>query len=40
VLIEQGYAMGRPSLLRVEVDGSRIRLGGACVIVAEGSLRV
>ena len=40
VLIEQGYAMGRPSLLRVEVDGSRIRLGGAGVIVAEGSLRV
>ena len=40
VLIEQGHAMGRPSLLRVEVYGSRVRLGGSGVIVAEGSLRV
>jgi PhzF family phenazine biosynthesis protein len=40
VLIEQGHAMGRPSLLRVELDGSRVRLGGAGVVLAEGSLRV
>lgn len=40
VLIEQGHAMGRPSLLRVMVDGRRVRLGGAGVVVAEGTLRL
>lgn len=39
VLIEQGHAMGRPSLLRVEVDGRRVGLGGAGVVLADGSLR-
>jgi trans-2,3-dihydro-3-hydroxyanthranilate isomerase len=40
VAIEQGYALGRPSLLRVTVRGERVRLGGAAVVVAEGTLRI
>ena len=40
VLVEQGHAMGRPSLLRVQVEGSRVRLGGAGVVVAAGTLRL
>jgi trans-2,3-dihydro-3-hydroxyanthranilate isomerase len=40
VAIEQGYALGRPSLLRVAVRGERVRLGGAGVVVAEGTLRI
>ncbi|ESR24195.1 PhzF family phenazine biosynthesis protein [Lutibaculum baratangense] len=40
--IEQGHIMGRPSLveLEIEVDGGldTVRIGGAAVIVAEGSL--
>jgi PhzF family phenazine biosynthesis protein len=38
VIIEQGHAMGRPSLLQVCVADNRVRLGGACVTVAEGRL--
>jgi trans-2,3-dihydro-3-hydroxyanthranilate isomerase len=40
VLIEQGHALGRPSRIRVDVDGERVRLGGAGVVVAEGMLRL
>ncbi len=40
VLVEQGYAMGRPSHIRVEVDGDRVRISGAGVVVAEGTLTV
>jgi trans-2,3-dihydro-3-hydroxyanthranilate isomerase len=43
--IEQGIEMGRPSELKVEFDraGGRIsavRVGGAAVLVAEGTLRI
>ena len=38
VLIEQGQSLGRPSLLHVEVADGHVRLGGACVTVAEGRL--
>jgi trans-2,3-dihydro-3-hydroxyanthranilate isomerase len=43
--IEQGFEMGRPSLIALEVDveGSEIasaRIGGDAVVVAEGTLRV
>jgi trans-2,3-dihydro-3-hydroxyanthranilate isomerase len=34
--VEQGVEMGRPSRLVAEVDGDRIRVGGAAVILAEG----
>ncbi len=40
VLIEQGYALGRPSMLEVTLMGDRVVLSGACVTSAEGLLRV
>jgi trans-2,3-dihydro-3-hydroxyanthranilate isomerase len=40
VLVEQGHTMGRPSRIRVEVDGDRVSIGGACVVIAEGTLTV
>ena len=40
VVVEQGHAMGRPSRIRVQVTGSRVRIGGTCVVVAEGALTV
>jgi len=37
LVVEQGYEMGRPSLIHVEVDGSgHIGVGGQTVIVGEG----
>ena len=44
--VEQGYEMGRPSTIRVEVDRdergtpARVRVGGQAVEVAEGWIRV
>jgi PhzF family phenazine biosynthesis protein len=40
VLIEQGYALGRPSMLQVTLLGDRVVLSGGCVTSAEGLLRV
>ena len=40
MIIEQGYEMKRPSLLRVEVHGKLVRLAGRGVKVIEGTLRV
>jgi predicted PhzF superfamily epimerase YddE/YHI9 len=40
VLIEQGYALGRPSMLHVTLEGERVVLSGTCVTSAEGRLRV
>ncbi|WP_394846588.1 PhzF family phenazine biosynthesis protein [Pendulispora brunnea] len=40
VVIEQGYAMGRPSKLEISVNGSDIRLAGRGVITAEGVLHL
>ena len=44
-VVEQGFEMGRPSILDIEADklfGSvtAIRVGGASVMVAEGTLRI
>ena len=44
-VVEQGYEMGRPSILEIEADKvagqvTAIRVGGASVLVAEGALRV
>jgi trans-2,3-dihydro-3-hydroxyanthranilate isomerase len=44
-IVEQGYEMGRPSLLEVEVDKvngkiTGVRVGGASVLVAQGQIRV
>jgi trans-2,3-dihydro-3-hydroxyanthranilate isomerase len=44
IVVEQGYEMGRPSEIRVEVDAdetgpTEVRVGGRAVEVAEGRLR-
>ena len=36
--VDQGVAMGRASRLRCRVEGDRVRVGGDCVIVAEGTV--
>ncbi|HEX2187393.1 MAG TPA: PhzF family phenazine biosynthesis protein [Longimicrobiaceae bacterium] len=43
--VEQGWEMGRPSLLRVEAElrggaVAEVRVGGAAVLVAEGVMRI
>ena len=40
VVIEQGYAMGRPSRLRVRASAGSVRLTGSGLVVAEGTVRV
>ena len=45
ILVEQGYEMGRPSAIHVEVDSgpdgpSEVRVGGEAVEVAEGRLKL
>jgi trans-2,3-dihydro-3-hydroxyanthranilate isomerase len=40
VLVEQGHAMGRPSRIHVQVSGEQVRIAGAGVVVAEGTLTV
>jgi trans-2,3-dihydro-3-hydroxyanthranilate isomerase len=40
MVIEQGYEMKRPSLLRVEVNDKVVRLAGRGVKVIDGTLRV
>ncbi|MEW9548331.1 PhzF family phenazine biosynthesis protein [Nonomuraea sp. NPDC050783] len=40
VLVEQGHALGRPSLITVRTDGPAMEIAGACVIVAEGVLHL
>jgi trans-2,3-dihydro-3-hydroxyanthranilate isomerase len=40
VIVEQGYALGRPSRIQVSASGSRIRVGGSGLVVAEGTLAV
>jgi len=44
-VIEQGYEMGRPSQIRLEMDvvgGALVetRIGGSAVVISEGKLRV
>jgi trans-2,3-dihydro-3-hydroxyanthranilate isomerase len=36
IVIEQGYEMGRPSLIHVEVSGDQIAVGGQAVKMGEG----
>ena len=40
VIVEQGYAMGRPSRLEIELRGTEVRLLGSAVVAAEGTLRI
>jgi trans-2,3-dihydro-3-hydroxyanthranilate isomerase len=44
-VVEQGFEMGRPSILEIEVDKkkgaiSEIRVGGASVLVSEGTMEI
>ncbi|MGH7624737.1 MAG: PhzF family phenazine biosynthesis protein [Gemmatimonadaceae bacterium] len=44
-VLEQGFEMGRPSMLEIEVEKragavAAVRVGGACVMVMEGSLQL
>ena len=45
IICEQGYEIGRPSRIAVEISGDRdhireVRVGGRCVLVGEGRLRI
>ena len=45
IVCEQGYEIGRPSRIEVEISGDReaihgVRVGGGCVLVGEGRLRI
>lgn len=40
VTIRQGDATGRPSLLRIDVDGDEVRISGTGLVVGTGRLRV
>jgi predicted PhzF superfamily epimerase YddE/YHI9 len=40
VRIEQGFTMGRPSLIAVEVDGDTMSISGRGCVSAEGVLRI
>jgi trans-2,3-dihydro-3-hydroxyanthranilate isomerase len=40
VFIEQGHRLGRPSRIRVDVTGDRVRLSGSGLISAHGELRL
>jgi trans-2,3-dihydro-3-hydroxyanthranilate isomerase len=39
-VIEQGYAIGRPSRIRVTVSGNLVRISGSGLIVADGALHL
>ncbi|QEC46919.1 PhzF family phenazine biosynthesis protein [Baekduia soli] len=38
--VDQGLAMGRPSRIDTAMDGDRLRVGGECVVVLQGELRI
>jgi len=40
MIVEQGYAMGRPSLIRVRVSGNTVQVSGECFVSGTGQLRV
>ena len=40
VIVEQGYALGRPSRIQVTVSGQRVQVSGSGLVVAEGRLSV
>ena len=45
IVCEQGYEIGRPSRIEVEISGDaeairEVRVGGRCVLVGEGRLRI
>ncbi|GGM40637.1 PhzF family phenazine biosynthesis protein [Dactylosporangium sucinum] len=40
VVVEQGHSMGRPSTIVVTVAGSRVRISGSGLVVAQGTMLV
>ncbi|SDK84088.1 PhzF family phenazine biosynthesis protein [Nonomuraea jiangxiensis] len=40
LVIEQGHALGRPSRIQVEVEGTRVRLSGSGIVTGRGELRI
>ena len=38
--VEQGHALGRPSRIQVSVSGTRVRVTGSGLVVANGTLRI
>ena len=45
IVCEQGYEIGRPSRIEVEISGDRetireVRVGGGCVLIGEGRIRL
>jgi trans-2,3-dihydro-3-hydroxyanthranilate isomerase len=45
IVCEQGYEIGRPSRIEVEISGDaeairEVRVGGRCVLIGEGRLRI
>ena len=40
VVVEQGYALGRPSRIQVTVSGRQVRVSGSGLVVAEGTLTI
>ena len=40
VAIEQGHAMGRPSRLRLHVEGTAVTLSGSAALAAEGQIHI
>lgn len=39
-VIEQGHRMGRPSRIRIDIDGPRVRVVGQGLVVADGTLHL
>jgi trans-2,3-dihydro-3-hydroxyanthranilate isomerase len=39
-VIEQGHRMGRPSRIRIDVAGPRVRIAGRGLVVADGTLHL
>ena len=37
-IVEQGYALGRPSRIQVKVAGQQVQVGGSGLVVADGTL--
>jgi trans-2,3-dihydro-3-hydroxyanthranilate isomerase len=45
VVCEQGYEIGRPSRMEIEISGDRerireVRVGGGCVLIGEGRIQI
>jgi trans-2,3-dihydro-3-hydroxyanthranilate isomerase len=38
--IEQGYALGRPSIIQVHVSGRAVTISAACIVSGRGTLRI